>query len=176
MIQKSSEGEVESGGPFFHCEVPKGLYLLVKIRIGEKRRKPIATRYRGLAVHYLSGAAQIPVTVTRQKAGFHSDLRSVALWLSARFCKSSRVPTGRRVRPGDPYPRERKERTGRLALLTGKAKQQENEGFSIVPKWVANKVGMTSGKNPFEEMDEVLGGAGDDVEGALDEYAGIKMA
>jgi hypothetical protein len=74
---------------------------------------------------------------------------------------------------GEPYPRERKERGERLAALTG-ADAQEGEGFSLVPKWVAKKVGMKSAHSPFEEMDEVLGGAGDDVEEALDEYAGTK--
>ncbi len=76
---------------------------------------------------------------------------------------------------GEPYPRERKERGERLAALTGGGEAQETEGFSLVPKWVAKKVGMKSRQSPFEEMDEVLGGAGDDVEEALDEYAGTKV-
>jgi hypothetical protein len=75
---------------------------------------------------------------------------------------------------GEPYPREHKERGERLAGLTG-AQAQETQGFSLVPKWVAKKVGMKSAQSPFEEMDEVLGGAGDDVEEALDEYAGTKV-
>jgi len=75
---------------------------------------------------------------------------------------------------GEPYPREHKERGERLAGLTG-AQARETQGFSLVPKWVAKKVGMTSAQSPFEEMDEVLGGAGDDVEEALDEYAGTKV-
>ena len=75
---------------------------------------------------------------------------------------------------GEPFPRERKEREARLAGLTGK-QSEGGQGFSIVPKWVAKKVGMKSRQSPFEEMDEVLGGAGDDVEEALDEYAGTKV-
>jgi hypothetical protein len=76
---------------------------------------------------------------------------------------------------GDPYPRERKERGERLAALTG-AEGGATEDFSVIPKWVAKKAGMTSSQSPFEEMDEVLGGAGDDVEEAMDEYAGSKVA
>jgi len=76
---------------------------------------------------------------------------------------------------GKPYPRERKERAARLAALRGGGEAQQTEGFSLVPKWVAKKVGMKSAQSPFEEMDEVLGGAGDDVEEALDEYAGTKV-
>jgi hypothetical protein len=34
---------------------------------------------------------------------------------------------------------------------------------------------MKAAQSPFEEMDEVLGDAGDDVEEALDEYAGTKV-
>lgn len=75
---------------------------------------------------------------------------------------------------GEPYPRERKERSERLSALTG-GQPQEKEGFSIVPKWVAKKVGRKTAQSPFEEMDAVLGGAGDDVEEALDEYAGTKV-
>jgi len=75
---------------------------------------------------------------------------------------------------GEPYPRERKQRGERLAALTG-AKLQANEGFSLVPKWVANEVDMKSAPGPFEEMDEVLCGAWDDVEQAMDEYAGTKV-
>ncbi|MBN9693901.1 MAG: DUF4375 domain-containing protein [Verrucomicrobia bacterium] len=75
---------------------------------------------------------------------------------------------------GEPYPRERKERGERLATLTGGGQAEETEGFSLIPKWVAKKFGMEAAQSPFEEMDEVLGGAGDDVEEALDEYAGTK--
>lgn len=75
---------------------------------------------------------------------------------------------------GTPYPRERKDRAERLAALTGGA-AQEMEGFSLVPKWVARKVGMKTRQSPFEEMDEVLGAAGDGVEEALDEFAGTKV-
>ena len=55
------------------------------------------------------------------------------------------------------------------------AEAQETEGFSLVPKWVAKKAGLNSAQSPFDEMDEVLGGAGDDVEAALDEYAVAKV-
>ena len=75
---------------------------------------------------------------------------------------------------GEPYPRERKERSERLAGLTG-GQKQETEGFSLVPKWVAKKFGMKSAQSPFEEMDDLLGGAGDAVESALDAYAGTKV-
>jgi len=76
---------------------------------------------------------------------------------------------------GEPYPRERKERGERLAALTGGGGAQGTQGFSLVPKWVAKKLGMDSAQSPFEEMDEVFGGAGDEVEEALDEYAGTKV-
>ena len=74
----------------------------------------------------------------------------------------------------DPYPRERKARGDRLAALTG-AQSGTSQGFSLVPKWVAKKVGMKSAQSPFDEMDEMLGAAGDSVEEALDEYAGTKV-
>ena len=74
---------------------------------------------------------------------------------------------------GEPYPRERQERSERLAVLTG-GQKRETESFSLVPKWVASKVGMESAQSPFGEMDDVFGGAGDDVEKALDDYAGTK--
>ncbi len=75
---------------------------------------------------------------------------------------------------GEPYPRERAERGERLTALTGGA-TKETQGFSLVPKWVANKVGMDSAQSPFEEMDKILDDAGDDVEEALDDYAGTKV-
>lgn len=78
---------------------------------------------------------------------------------------------------GDPYPRERKERGERLnALTNGEGAGGAIESFSAIPKWVAKTAGMTSSQSPFEDMDEVLGGAGDDVEEAMDQYAGSKVA
>lgn len=71
---------------------------------------------------------------------------------------------------GEPYPRERQERCQRLTALTG-GKAQESEGFSLIPKWVAKKLGTKATRSPFEEMSDVLEGAGDDVESALDQYA-----
>lgn len=76
---------------------------------------------------------------------------------------------------GEPYPREREERAERLTVLTGGGQGHEAQGFSVVPKWVAKHVGMKSEQSPFEEMDEVLARAADDVEEALDEYAGTKV-
>jgi hypothetical protein len=73
------------------------------------------------------------------------------------------------------YPRERKERGERLAALTGGGQAEETEGFSLIPKWVVKKVGMKAAQSPFEEMDAVLGGVGDNVEEALDEYTGTKV-
>ncbi|MCP5520187.1 MAG: DUF4375 domain-containing protein [Verrucomicrobiales bacterium] len=76
---------------------------------------------------------------------------------------------------GEPYPREREQRADRLAALSGGAEAQSAQGFSVIPKWVAKEAGMESHESPFEEMDEVLCGAGDDVEEALDEYAGTNV-
>jgi hypothetical protein len=75
---------------------------------------------------------------------------------------------------GEPYPREREARAKQLAALIG-AQPEKTEGFSLIPKWVAKKVGMKSGPTPFAAMDEVLGSAGNEVEEALDEYAGAKL-
>jgi len=76
---------------------------------------------------------------------------------------------------GEPYPRERKERAERLAAVLGGGEGREAESFSLIPKWFAKEVGMETKRSPFEEMDEIFGAAGDDVEEALDEYAGAKV-
>ena len=75
---------------------------------------------------------------------------------------------------GEPYPRERKERTERLAALTC-APIATGQAFSVVPKWVAKKAGMPDAQDPFVEMDELIGAASDSMDEALDEYAGAKM-
>jgi hypothetical protein len=75
---------------------------------------------------------------------------------------------------GEPYPRERNERTERLATLTG-APIATDQAFSVVPKWVAKKAAMPTAQDPFVEMDEVLGAAWDSMEETLDEYAGTKV-
>ena len=72
---------------------------------------------------------------------------------------------------GEPYPRERKERTERLAALTC-APIATGQAFSVVPKWVAKKAGMPDAQDPFVEMDELIGAASDSMDEALDEYAG----
>lgn len=76
---------------------------------------------------------------------------------------------------GESYPRDRTTRRERLATLTG-SQVQGSETFSVIPSGTAKKTGMKSGANPFDEMDDVIGGAGDDVEAAMDEYAGSKVA
>lgn len=76
---------------------------------------------------------------------------------------------------GEPYPRERMERAERLAALIGGREAQEAQRFSLLPKWVAKKAGMTWAQSPFDEMDELFLGAGDDVDEALDEYASAKV-
>jgi hypothetical protein len=75
---------------------------------------------------------------------------------------------------GETYPREREDRVERLAALTG-AQDEETEGFSIIPKWVAQKTGMEAKQGPFDELDDALIAACDEVDAALDEYAGVKV-
>jgi hypothetical protein len=77
---------------------------------------------------------------------------------------------------GEPYPRERDARRQRLAALSSQ-QSGTSESFSVIPKWVIKKTGMSSARGPFEEMDEVLlGGVGDELDEAADEYAGSKVA
>ncbi len=77
---------------------------------------------------------------------------------------------------GEPYPREREQREGRLAALTGaQAQPGAGEYFSGIPKWVAKRYGMISHEGPFDALDELFWQAGDEVEEALDQYAGTKV-
>jgi hypothetical protein len=52
---------------------------------------------------------------------------------------------------GEPYPRERKERTERLATLTC-APIATGKAFSVVPKWIAKKAGMPGAPDPFGQV------------------------
>jgi hypothetical protein len=76
---------------------------------------------------------------------------------------------------GEPYPRVPQARRQRLALSTREEiDESEDEAFSIVPKWVAKELGMDSPQPPFDEINELLCRANDEIEKALDDNAKAK--
>jgi hypothetical protein len=76
---------------------------------------------------------------------------------------------------GEPYPRERDKRAQRLEAVTG-SKSDGGESFSMIPNWVAKKTGLSPSESPFDEMDELLSSASDELEQTMNQYAGSKVS